>query len=187
MPISTICTINMTMHSEPGEPTTSQTLTDALLYCSDCPLFSSMCAYMHLLAWAPLCLQHTQHSARPKRGCAGWRRKQALADDSTLVWRVASRGPRGSALEDSDNITNDRNYIKQKAGRACCHWFSTYLSLEMLQSMTVFLLVLMIINGSWMVEFRAGGPWFCCSFCRFLCTRFLKAICCKDQQKCTVI
>lgn len=182
MPISTISTINVTMHTEPGEPTGPRHSLTLYLTAVTCPLISSMCAYMHVLAWAPPCLQHKQLSASPRRGCGEWRRKQALEDGSTLG-RVVSWGPRESALEDSGNITNDRNYVKQKAGPAHCHWFSTYLSLEMLQSMTVFLLVLMIINGNWMVEFRAGGPWFCCSFCRFLCTRFLKAICCKDQQK----
>lgn len=39
MPISTISGINMTMHSELGEPTMSQTLTDALLDCSDLPTY----------------------------------------------------------------------------------------------------------------------------------------------------
>lgn len=185
----------MTTHSGPGEPTTSQTLTH---HVPDAPWRSALPQWLAHLSH--LCVRTctfelghryvlSTNSAvpGPRGGCGGWRRKQALADDGALVWRVVSWGPRESALEDPDNITNDRNYVKQKAGRACCHWFSTYLSLEMLQSMTVFLLVLMIINGSWMVEFRAGGPWFCCSFCRFLCTRFLKAICCKDQQKRTVI
>lgn len=39
MPISTISGINVTMHSELGEPTMSQTLTDALPYCSDLPTY----------------------------------------------------------------------------------------------------------------------------------------------------
>ena len=52
----------------------------------------------------------------------------------------------------------------------------TYLSLEMLQSMTVFLLVLTIINGSWMEEFAAGWP-YKLSDTLFLSTRFLKEIC----------
>lgn len=39
MPISTISGINVTMHSELGEPTMSQTLTDALPYCSDFPTY----------------------------------------------------------------------------------------------------------------------------------------------------
>ena len=37
MPISTISTINVTLHTEPGEPTVSQTLPHALLDCSDLP------------------------------------------------------------------------------------------------------------------------------------------------------
>lgn len=53
----------------------------------------------------------------------------------------------------------------------------------MLQSITVLLLVLTIKKGSCIVEFEAGGPWFCCSFCWFLCTKFLKAICCRKKEK----
>lgn len=53
----------------------------------------------------------------------------------------------------------------------------------MLQSMTVLLLVFTIKKGSCIVEFKAGGPWFCCSFCWFLCTKFLNAICCKKKEK----
>lgn len=56
-----------------------------------------------------------------------------------------------------------------------CH--GTYLSLEMLQSITVFLLVLTMMKGRWMTELGGGGRLACCSACRFLCTRFLKAIC----------
>lgn len=52
-----------------------------------------------------------------------------------------------------------------------------YLSLEMLQSMTVFLLVLTMMKGRWMTELGGGGRLACCSTWRFLCTRFLKAIC----------
>ncbi len=48
----------------------------------------------------------------------------------------------------------------------------------MLQSMTVFLLVFTMINGKWMTELAGGGLFVCCSLWRFLCTRFLKAICC---------
>lgn len=53
----------------------------------------------------------------------------------------------------------------------------TYLSLEMLQSMTVLLLVLTMMKGRWMTELGGGGRLACCSAWRFLCTRFLKAIC----------
>lgn len=53
------------------------------------------------------------------------------------------------------------------------------MSLEMLQSMTVFLLVLTMMKGRWMTEFGGGGRLACCSAWRFLCTRFLKAICYK--------
>lgn len=53
----------------------------------------------------------------------------------------------------------------------------TDLSFEMLQSMTVFLLVLMMMKGRWMRELGGGGLLACCSVCLFRCTRFLKAIC----------
>lgn len=43
----------------------------------------------------------------------------------------------------------------------------TYLSLEMLQSMTVFLLVLTIMKGRWMMELGGGGLFACCSVCLF--------------------
>ena len=43
----------------------------------------------------------------------------------------------------------------------------TYLSLEMLQSMTVFLLVLTIMKGRWMTELGGGGLFVCCSDCLF--------------------
>lgn len=59
----------------------------------------------------------------------------------------------------------------------------THLSLEMLQSMTVFLLVLTIMKGRWMMELGGGGRFACCSVCLFLWTRFLKAICCKTRSK----
>lgn len=49
--------------------------------------------------------------------------------------------------------------------------------MEMLQSITVFLLVLTMMKGRWMTELGGGGRLACCSACRFLCTRFLKAIC----------
>lgn len=64
-------------------------------------------------------------------------------------------------------------------------WFPhhTHLSLDMLQSITVLLLVLTIRKGSCIVEFKAGGPWFCCSFCWFLCTKLLNAICCRKKKK----
>jgi hypothetical protein len=42
--------------------------------------------------------------------------------------------------------------------------------------MTVFLLVLTMMNGSWMAEFAAGGPHLL-SIDRFLSTRFLNDIC----------
>lgn len=42
-----------------------------------------------------------------------------------------------------------------------------YLSLEMLQSMTVFLLVLTIIKGRWIIELGGGGLFACCSDCLF--------------------
>lgn len=54
----------------------------------------------------------------------------------------------------------------------------SYLSLEMLQSMTVFLLVLTMMKGRWMMELAGGGLFACCSPCLFRWTRFLKAICC---------
>lgn len=54
---------------------------------------------------------------------------------------------------------------------------AAYLSLEMLQSITVFLLVLTMMKGRWMTELGGGGRLACCSTWRFLCTRFLKAIC----------
>lgn len=45
--------------------------------------------------------------------------------------------------------------------------------------MTVFLLVFTRMNGRWMTELGGGGRLACCSAWRFLCTRFLKAICWK--------
>lgn len=54
---------------------------------------------------------------------------------------------------------------------------ASYLSLEMLQSMTVFLLVLTMMKGRWMMELGGGGLFACCSVCLFRCTRFLNAIC----------
>lgn len=57
----------------------------------------------------------------------------------------------------------------------------TYLSLEMLQSMTVFLLVLTMMKGRWMMELGGGGLFACSSVCLFRCTRFLNAICCKTR------
>lgn len=59
----------------------------------------------------------------------------------------------------------------------------SYLSLEMLQSMTVFLLVLTMMKGRWMMELGGGGLFACCSVCLFRCTRFLNAICCKKKKK----
>lgn len=59
----------------------------------------------------------------------------------------------------------------------------SYLSLEMLQSMTVFLLVLTMIKGRWMIELGGGGLFACCSVCLLRWTRFLKAICCKTKSK----
>ena len=53
---------------------------------------------------------------------------------------------------------------------------SSYLSFDMLQSMTVFLLVFTMIKGRWIAVLAAGEPW-SFSTCLFLCTRFLKAIC----------
>ena len=57
----------------------------------------------------------------------------------------------------------------------------THLSLEMLQSMTVFLLVLTTMKGSWMAELDAGSPRVASS-CWLRCTRFLNAICCKRNN-----
>lgn len=54
---------------------------------------------------------------------------------------------------------------------------NSYLSLDMEQSMTVFLLVLTIIKGSCIAEFCGGGPCVVSSSL-FLITRFLNAICC---------
>jgi hypothetical protein len=48
--------------------------------------------------------------------------------------------------------------------------------------MTVFLLVLTMINGSWIAEFAAGGPHLLSSD-RFLSTRFLNDICCNIKQE----
>lgn len=58
-----------------------------------------------------------------------------------------------------------------------------YLSLEMLQSMTVFLLVLTMMKGRWMMELGGGALFACCSVCLFRCTRFLKAICCGRRRR----
>mgnify|MGYP004589743829 CR=1 FL=1 len=52
----------------------------------------------------------------------------------------------------------------------------SYLSFEMLQSMTVFLLVFTIRNGSCMAEFGFGGPRRL-SLARLRSTKFLKEIC----------
>lgn len=57
-----------------------------------------------------------------------------------------------------------------------------YLSLEMLQSMTVFLLVLTMMKGRWMMELAGGGLFACCSPCLFRWTRFLKAICWRGRN-----
>lgn len=53
----------------------------------------------------------------------------------------------------------------------------------MLQSMTVFLLVFMMIKGRWMTEFSGGGLFVCCSVWRLRCTRFLNAICWTNIRK----
>ena len=63
---------------------------------------------------------------------------------------------------------------------------STYLSLEMLQSMTVFLLVLTMMNGSWMAALEEGAPCVL-SRCRLRSTRFLKAICCRKIPEISII
>jgi len=39
----------------------------------------------------------------------------------------------------------------------------THLSFEILQSITVFLLVFTMINGKWMTELEGGGRFACCS------------------------
>ena len=59
------------------------------------------------------------------------------------------------------------------------------LSLEMLQSITVFLLVLTMMKGNWMAELGAGAP---SHFSRslFRSTKFLKAICWRRKGKCLV-
>lgn len=48
--------------------------------------------------------------------------------------------------------------------------------------MTVFLLVLTMMKGSWIAEFDAGAPW---DFSKslFLCTRFLNAICWNNSHR----
>lgn len=48
--------------------------------------------------------------------------------------------------------------------------------------MTVFLLVLTMMKGRWMMELGGGGLFACCSVCLFRCTRFLNAICCKTRR-----
>lgn len=58
---------------------------------------------------------------------------------------------------------------------------STYLSLEILQSMTVFLFVLTMMKGNWIVEFGCGGPCVLHSS-RFRSTRLLNDICCKTRS-----
>lgn len=60
---------------------------------------------------------------------------------------------------------------------ACAH-----LSSEMLQSMTLLLLVLTMMKGRCMAVFGAGALLFCCSAWRLRCTRLLKAICCKSRE-----
>lgn len=102
---------------------------------------------------------------------AAWAQVPAYTSQASLTWSMGPWSARSLQLPS----LHGRTVTVRPA--LCPPRLPTHLSLEMLQSMTVFLLVLMIINGSWMVEFTAGGPWFCCSFCRFLCTRFLKAIC----------
>lgn len=57
----------------------------------------------------------------------------------------------------------------------------------MLQSMTVFLLVFTMMKGRWMTELGGGGRLACCSAWRFLCTRFLKAICYKRRAISTTL
>jgi len=54
------------------------------------------------------------------------------------------------------------------------------LSSEMLQSMTVDLLVLTTINGRRMIDPESGAP-LSRSILRFRSTRFLNAICCTDN------
>ena len=39
----------------------------------------------------------------------------------------------------------------------------THLSFEILQSITVFLLVFTMMNGKWMTELEGGGRFACCS------------------------
>jgi len=65
---------------------------------------------------------------------------------------------------------------------SCCssQMLFTYLSSEILQSMTVDLLVLTTINGRRMIDPGSGGP-LSRSIRRFRSTRFLNAICCTDD------
>lgn len=63
-----------------------------------------------------------------------------------------------------------------------CMLHHTHLSGEMLQSITVLLLVFIIRKGNCIVEFKAGRLRFCSS-CWFLCTKFLNAICCRKKLK----
>lgn len=94
-------------------------------------------------------------TARPPRSCPDHR--------GFSIRRAARR-------EDSGRGQLSRGHDRRYGAR-------TYLSLEMLQSMTVLLLVFTMMKGRRMTEFGGGGLPACCSARRFLRTRFLKAIC----------
>ena len=91
---------------------------------------------------------------------------------------VAAQSTTGSNFNDS---TAEETNPELMCGRMS-FLPSTHLSFDMLQSITVFLLVFTMINGRWIAVLAAGGP---CSlsFCLFRWTRFLKAICCKKRCK----
>lgn len=88
-----------------------------------------------------------------------------------------------SKLEKFPSLVWGKIPVHKKSKTIKINSINTHLSLDMLQSIIVLLLVLTIKKGSWIVEFKDGGPWFCCSFCWFLCTKFLNAICCKTKER----
>lgn len=134
--------------------------------------------------WAPSSWQSSgpQRSTYPPRDhkpCPCASKPQCHRESRTCYqsWRGTQTWPQMEVMR--KGVWSEDLWFARHATNSLQVWLlRSYLSLEMLQSMTVFLLVLTMINGRWMTELAGGGLFVCCSLWRFRCTRFLKAICC---------